>query len=420
MTARSSNRTLPLMGGVRATDCGVALAYLAAPPRIVQGRSIARYEGEFARRIGAGHGVSFAAARIGFFGALGAMGIGPGDEVLLQAPTHAVVVNSIRYHGATPVFVDCEPTTVNIDLEAAAQLVTGRTKAMLLQHTFGMPADLDRALALGDAHGVAIIEDCVHSLGSTFRGRPTGSFGLGAFFSTEETKTISTTFGGMLVTDDATLAEQLRSFQAVCEWPTRAAVASYLLKYVAYWVLTRPNVHRHTERLYGRIGRHHPFPRPSSSDERLGGRPASYERRLSNAQARLGLRALAHLDANIAHRRRIAAIYAERLPGRGGLQAPDERMDPVYVRYPVVVDDRAAALAALASLVAGDTWFDSVVQQATSVESFGYVAGSCPNAELLADHLVNLPTHLWVRPDDAEAIAATVAPFVAPIGAGHG
>jgi dTDP-4-amino-4,6-dideoxygalactose transaminase len=171
------------------------------------------------------------------------------------------------------------------------------------------------------------------------------------------------------------------------------------------------------QRLYERSGRHHPFPRPSSADERRGLRPPSYERRLSNAQARLGLRALGRLDGNVAHRRLIAGIYGARLPDQGGLAArADRRVDPVYVRYPVVVADRRAALEALSSAVVGDVWFNQVVQGAESVASFGYIPGSCPHAEYLADHLVNLPTHVRVLPEEAEHVAELVAPFVAPLG----
>jgi perosamine synthetase len=412
-----------MLGSTTAGDGVAAAADLLAWPRLVQGDDIDRYERAFAARHGVTDAVSFSAARVGFHGLLGCLGIGAGDEVLLQAPTHAVVVNAIRYRGAVPVYVDCEPRTCNIDLDVAERLVSPRTRAILVQHTFGMPADLDRAVDFADRHGVTLVEDCVHSLGATFRDRPIGTFGRAAFFSTEESKTISTTMGGMVLGADDVL-HALRAYQATCQWPSSREVASYLIKYLAYGVLMTPAVHHYARRLYERSGGRHPFTRPSSDLERRGLRPPSYERRLSNAQARLGLRALAHLGHNLAHRRRIAGIYTARLPAAGGLSTTDQRMRPAYVRYPVVVSDRRAALEALSPYVRGDTWFDQPVQAATVVEDFGYRRGSCPTAEYLADHLINLPTHPHVRVEDAEVLAGAVARFVVDptrsLGAGHG
>src|SRR5207248_6324325 len=110
-------------------------------------------------------------------------------------------LNAIRYTGAKPVYVDCQLNTYNMDLKEAEQRITSRTRALVLQHTFGIPVDLDAALDLTRRYKLDLIEDCVHALGATYDGRQVGSFGRAAFFSTEETKTISTTMGGMAVTD---------------------------------------------------------------------------------------------------------------------------------------------------------------------------------------------------------------------------
>ncbi len=120
--------------------------------------------------------------------------------MLLQVPTHIVVSNAIRRTGAHPVYVDCRAGDWNLDLEDVERRVTPRTRALVLQHTFGIPADPDAAVRFAERHGLALIEDGVHALGATWHGQPVGSFGRAAFFSTEETKMISTTMGGMVVT----------------------------------------------------------------------------------------------------------------------------------------------------------------------------------------------------------------------------
>jgi perosamine synthetase len=403
-------RKLSLLNGTtNAADCAVALAYLVTGFRLVNGGAIARYEEEFARQIGVGHGIALATGRLGLYGLLVTLGVQPGEEVLLQAPTHIVVSNAIRHAGATPVFVDCARGTWNIDLEDAERRVGPRTRVLVLQHTFGAPADLDAVGDFADRHDLVLVEDCVHALGATWRGQPLGSFGRAAFFSTEETKIISTTMGGMVVTDDPALAARMREFQSRCEPPPASLVARYLLKLIAYHLLTQPHVHRFARAMYEAAGQRQPLPKPTEPIELFGGVRASYRQRLGNAQAAIGLRQLARLDENVAHRRRIAAHYREAL-ARRGFETPDwpSGAEPAPVRYPVAVADRDAAERAVAPHAVLGTWFTSVLEEARSPADGGYRTGSCPQAEWAADHLVNLPTHPRVRLDDAERLVAAL------------
>jgi dTDP-4-amino-4,6-dideoxygalactose transaminase len=404
------SRRLALLGGTTTWgDCAAAVRLLAGGG-LVDGPALAAYEREFADRIGVAHAVSFAHGRVALYGVLRALGVGPGDEVLVPLPTHVVVANAVRYTGATPVFADCRADSWNIDMDGAERLVTERTRALILQHTFGTPADIDRALELGRRHGVEVVEDCVHALGARHRDRPVGSFGRAAFFSTEETKTISSTMGGMAVSDDGALAASLRAFQARCSRPARWLAARHVLKLLGYHVLTQPRVHPYTRALYERLGRRNPLPGPTSPAERRGERPADLEQRLSNAQALLALRQLRRLDDNLAHRRRIAGIYAERLAPLGA--APPAVIDgdePALVRYPLSVPDRQAAARRIAPSAVPGLWFTSVLEEAQTPAHGGYAQGSCPVAEDAARRLVNLPTHPRVRDDDAERIAAAAA-----------
>lgn len=409
LVAGGRRRAALLGGTTNLGDVLAAVGYLAHPARLVDGPAIAAYERAFARRVGVRFGISFAAGRVGLFGILHALGIGAGDEVLLQVPTHIVVPNAIRYAGAAPVYVDCELDSYNMDLADAERRITPRTRAIVLQHTFGIPADLDAVLDLARRNGLLVIEDCVHALGARYAGRPVGSFGCAAFFSSEETKTISTTMGGMVVTDDHALATRLRAFQQACAPPPMGLTARYVLKLAAYHVLTQPRLHRYTRALYEAAGRRHPLPRPTAATELRGGRPAGYARRFSNAQAALGLRQLARLDANLAHRRMLADHYCRRLQACG-LPVPvhPTPAEPAFVRYPMWVPDRAAAARAAAPHAVLGTWFTSVLEEAESPAAGAYRSGTCPRAEAAARHLVNLPTHPRVTVADADAIVAAV------------
>ncbi len=403
-------RNIALFGGTtNLADCLVAIRYLCGWRKLLQGPIIEEYEKAFARTIGVAHALSFCSGRVGLYGMLNAMEVCPGDEVLLQVPTHIVVVNAIRYVGAHPVFVDCDLKTCNMDLKQAEQKITPRTKVLLVQHTFGIPVDMDEALSLANRHGLTLIEDCVHALGARYDGKLIGSFGTAAFFSTEETKTISTTMGGMVVTDDAALATKLRQFQEGCPWPSKWLTVRRVLKLLIYHALTQPALHRYMRPLYEMCGRWNPLPKPTTDAGKLGLRPAVYEQRLSNIQAVLGLRQLHRLESNLAHRRAMAKLYCEQLSLLGyRLLEPPDKAEPSYVRFPLWVEDRAAVVRDTASCVVMGLWFTSVLQEAISPEHGDYPMGSCPQAEAMAEHLVNLPTHLRVRERDVSMIVSAV------------
>jgi dTDP-4-amino-4,6-dideoxygalactose transaminase len=406
-----ATRRLALLGGTTTwADCLRAVRYLANPGQLVDGPAIAEYERAFAELIGVRFATSFSAGRVGLYGILGAMGIGRGDEVILQVPTHIVVANAIRFSGATPVYVDCRLDDYNIDLREAERRITSRTRALLVQHTFGVPVDMEATLELARRHRLEVIEDCVHALGATFRGRQVGSFGKAAFFSTEETKVISSTMGGMVVTDDPDLALRIEAFQARCAWPSRSLTRGYVLKLIAYYLLTEPHLHRYVRTLYERMGERHPLPRPTSNTEFQGRRPANYEQRLSNAQAGLALGQLRRLQANLAHRRATARAYRARLPqAAANAFRPPADAEPSFVRYPVWVNDRKAALRDLSPHTVPGTWFTSVLEEAANPGVGGYQSGSCPRAEAAAQHLVNLPTHGRVLAQDVAAIGSVLS-----------
>jgi perosamine synthetase len=407
-----------LYGTTTLGDCAAAASLLIRRRELVRGPAIAEYEREFARRIDVEHAISFASGRVALYALLRALGVGSGDEVLLQLPTHVVVVNAIRYTGARPVFVDCDPSTFNIDLADAERRATTRARVLLLQHTFGIPVDMDAAHALARRRGLTVLEDCVHALGSTYDGRPVGSLGRAAFFSTEETKTISSTMGGVAVTSDDGLAKRVRAFQSSCAWPTATQVARYLLKLVVYHACTQPRVHPYVRPLYVLLGRSDATrlaPAATRREEQRGERPAGYETRLGNAQAAIALRQLRRLEENVGHRRSTAAAYRRRLGELGfELPQPPAAADPAYVRYPVHVRDRAGAARAAASRAVLGGWFSTIIGEARSPTDVGYEPGSCPNAEEVAGNLVNLPTHQRVRPADVDAIVDALASVAAP------
>jgi perosamine synthetase len=258
------------------------------------GESVPRFEQEFAAYCGCKHGVAVTSGTTALHLAVSAAGIAPGDEVLVSASTNIATALAAYHNGAVPVPVDSEPATWNLDPELIEGLITPRTKAIIPVHLFGHPADMDRICAVASKHSLVVIEDCAESHGATWRGRTTGSFGHMGCFSFYANKIITTGEGGMVVTNDAGLAERLR-----------------LLRNLAF----------------GKPRFYHALP--------------GYNFRLTGYQAAMGLAQLQKIDLFIAQKRRVAHLYNELLADIAGLRLPVELPGAynVYWMYGLVVEE---------------------------------------------------------------------------------
>ena len=177
---------------------------------IVGGPRLAEFEQRFATVAGAKHAIGVSSWTTGAFLVLHAWGIGPGDEVLVPSLTFIASVNVIAHTGATPVFVDVDPRTWNIDPADAERKITPRTKAIMPIDQIGLPCDIDAINALAKRHGLRVLEDAACAFASTNRGRPIGALADVTVFSLHARKVISTAEGGVITTDDDAFAERLR------------------------------------------------------------------------------------------------------------------------------------------------------------------------------------------------------------------
>jgi perosamine synthetase len=256
------------------------------------GSAIPDFERGFAGYCGSKHGVAVSSGTTALHVAVAAAGIGQGDEVLISACTNIATALAVYRNGAVPVPVDSESLTWNLDLTKIEKLITPRTKAILPVHIYGHPVDMDALMEIANRHNLIVIEDCAESHGATVRDRMTGTFGAMGCFSFYANKIITTGEGGMIVTDDDTLAERLR-----------------LLRNLAFT----------TPRFYHEV--------------------AGYNFRMTGLQAALGVAQLPKIERIIAGKRRLAAAYNEFLAGVTGLQLPHEASwaRNVYWMYSVVV-----------------------------------------------------------------------------------
>jgi perosamine synthetase len=178
--------------------------------RLSLGPELAAFEQALARAHEVPDAVAVSSGTAALHLALVALGIGPGDEVIVPSFTFVAVANAVAQAGATPVFAEIDAVTLNLDPLAAEHAITARTRALIAVHTFGIPAEMAALTALAERHGLALIEDACEAIGARFDGRPVGSFGAVAALAFYPNKQITTGEGGALLVRDAALAARLR------------------------------------------------------------------------------------------------------------------------------------------------------------------------------------------------------------------
>jgi dTDP-4-amino-4,6-dideoxygalactose transaminase len=362
-----------------------------------EGREVAAAEEWFCAYFSTGTAVSFNSGRSALLALLKSFGVGAGDEVLLQAFTCVAVPNSVLWAGATPRFVDIDET-YNLDPKDLVQKITKKTKVIIVQHTFGIPANLGTIIALAQKHNLIVIEDCAHALGASYKGHKVGSLGDAAFFSFGRDKVLSSVWGGMAIVNTTTTrgraATKLKEYQHMTPMPGGLWIAQQLRHPIAFSAILATYTVGFGKALLVALQKLHLLSFPVYPEEKLGKRPQDFPARFPNALAILLLNQLKKLDAYNAQRRKIARYYAialARLGKRGTVKTDNGAL---FLRFPLEVKNQEGLLrkAKRRGILLGN-WYHNIVDP-TGVElaSVGYVQGSCPKAEKAAAHIVNLPT----------------------------
>lgn len=355
------------------------------------GPAVQAYRQAYERLYPGSRAFAFWKGRVALHVVLRAMGVGPGDEVVMPGYTCSMVPGAVIYAGARPVYIDVRPDDYNMDPDLLDTAYTPRTKALIVQHTYGFPADLERIAAWADAHNLPIIEDCCHALGCTYRGRPLGTFGQAAFFSSQWNKHYTTGIGGVLLVNDHELVTPVEDFcRAELLTPSREQAWMLAVQMLAHHLFVYPPTLLLVQSVFRWLTARGLVVGSASAEEFGVQRPDNYVMGMSDVQARVGLCELARLGRNLAHRRRLAALYQAELGG-----CPPSGEGQPLVRYPLRVRHRERFLAAAARAgIEVGTWFECPLHPVqTDQAAFGYRQGSCPVAEEAAEQMVNLPVH---------------------------
>ncbi len=333
------------------------------------GKAIPEFEEKFAAYCGCKYGVSVTSGTTALQLAVSAAEIGQGDEVLMSASTNIATALAAYHNNAVSVGVDSEPDTWNIDPDLIEPLVTPRSRAIIPVHLFGHPARMDKIVDIARRHNLVVIEDCAELHGATWKGKMTGGFGDMGCFSFYVNKVITTGEGGMVVTNDAKLAERLR-----------------LLRNLAF---TKP---RFLHELPG------------------------YNFRMTGYQAAMGLAQFARIDHIIAQKRRVAHTYNRLLKDVQGLQLPIELPEArnVYWMYAITVgpefgitrDQLAQTLAAQG--IETRTFFCPMNRQPFLKRQAGFREIPCPVADRIWESGLYLPSANRLDEDAIAHIAGAV------------
>jgi len=205
-----------------------AVREVAASGWITQGAKVRELEGAFARLCGTDHAVATTSGTAALHVTLAALGVGPGDEVITTPLSCIASANPILFTGARPVFGDVDPETYNLEVGGIEKCLTPRTRAILPVHLFGHPLDLDPILELGRAHGLPVIEDACQATGARYKGRAVAGLGAAGCFSLYANKIVTAGEGGMIVTNDAPLAERLRAIRNFGQIPGQHFLHAFL------------------------------------------------------------------------------------------------------------------------------------------------------------------------------------------------
>ena len=367
------------------------------------------YERRFAADLGDDRSArAFWKGRVALYALLRALGMGPGDEIVLPGFTCVVVPNAIRLVGAIPVYADIEADGYNLDPALAAECVTPRTRALLVQHTFGIPARMHELVELARQHRLLLIEDCAHVIGGEHEGRRLGTFGDAAFFSFQWSKPYTTGLGGMATARAGAIGARLAEVHREAALPPRAARLRLSAQYHAYRRLFTPRLAWPAQDVLRAASARGLLVGSSSVAELEGDLPIDHGWRMAAAQERAGERLLPTVPGRNAHARCLARLYDESIEAAGWAAAARPQ-NTALLRYPIQVANKEQLLrAARAAHVEMGSWFESPLHPVALEKHirFGYLEGHCPRAELAARRLVNLPLHPRVSPSEARRIAA--------------
>jgi len=402
-------------------DIILAVKTLINPFSWKKGKAVSEIENYFKKFFSVEHAFSFNSGRSALTIGLKALSLPEGSEVLMQAFSCVVVANSIRFAGLKPVFVDIAQNSFCMDYKDLTQKITSKSKVIIVQNLFGIPDKIESILEIAKKYKLILVEDCAQSLGAEYKSRLVGQYGKFAFFSFGRDKVISSTFGGMLVTEDPTLAEKIKEIYEKIPYPGYFWIIRQLMHPLIFsLVLPTYFLFRIGKFSFGKgiifaLAKTRLLDFPVKTDEKKGLPIDDYPKKMPNALAILALNQFLKLSKFNKRRKEIAQYYLKKLSNIKNVLLPNFDFDsqPIFLRLPFFTKnrDQLVSFAKLNQILLGN-WYDAVLApRGSNLHICGYKMGSCPRAERAANEVVNLPTYPRMSIDDADKVIDTLRQY---------
>lgn len=378
-------------GSIYGEEEAAALAEVLRGSAPSCGPKVQEFERAFAAYCGTTSAIAVTNATAGLQLAMIAAGVAPGDEVITTPISWIATANAAAMQGATVVFADVDPRTLNLDPVSVASKITPRTKAIIPVHLYGQCCDMDALMEIASPRGIIVVEDSAHAVGGTYKGRKAGSLGDIGVFSFHQQKNMTTLGeGGMITTSNPALEERMFSYRSLC-----ARAYGPRRKYLSVDETRRPMGKGYWYFDFDEIG---------------------FNFRMTDAQAAVGLVQLRHLDGWNARRREIAREYTERLTSIQGLTLPYlmPEVESAFHSYCVQIEpgfplSKEDFMWELYTHRRIKAWSHYMPIHLTTVyRQLGHREGECPVAEAAFEKYVSLPIHPRLTSQAIEYLTATI------------
>ncbi len=390
-------------------DIFLSLKFLIQPWKWKRGAGAKNFKKRLQNYLGVKSIFLFDSGRNALYAILLATNLKEGDEVLIQAFICTAAVNPILWVRAKPVYVDISSLDYNMRPDDLEKKITSRSKAVIVQHTFGLSADMDKILGIAKKHQLIVIEDVAHALGGEYKRKKLGTMGDAAIFSFGRSKIISSISGGAAVVKNKTIAQNLEIFYRSCRSPKSSWILRQLLHPVIFGLVKSLYNFLYLGRVIALAAKTLRLYTPSVSRvEKRGGRPSLSPSLMPNALALLGLKQFDKLDTFNEHRVKLAKVYENGLYKNKKLMLPKNipgsKPTPLY--FPLLLESSSMANEILRKVnsksIYLDVWPGRAVigPRGTNLNKLFYVSGTCPTAEDLALRSIVLPTHPTVTMKD--------------------
>lgn len=376
-------------------DVKIALDLLENKDTWLDTAGVHQSEQWLARWLGVKKAFGFMGGRAALYNIARALNISKGDEVILPGLTCQVVVNAFEYNGATCVHADIERDTFNMDVNRFAEKITNRTKAVLLQHTFGVPArDTLAIVSLARKHGITIIEDTAHALGGKLDGQKLGTFGDVSFFSSERTKMINTIHGGFAASSNVDILKNLENIYREVQPPGMDKIKKILHTLVyCYYTKVGPDRLQCPDTVRQTYGQNLI---PQMTDQEFAGEfEPLYACKMPGAIGVLALNQLKKFETFIPLRQKAAQMWRKWSLAKGyQVASPIDTSYCTWLRYPVIVPEHQKKDTAW---IENDLGMEAGVWFQTPCHPNPRNIPDIPIGWEVSKTIINLPTGLWVR-----------------------